>query len=578
MRPAVNIRTAVIALATLLAACQRPPTEERHWIEADVRHLADDRMEGRRAGTRGHARATAYVAARFEQMGLFPSGDDGGFLQAVPLLSATRERAGAAMVMHRDGRDTAFAFGDEFLPAPDFNRTRSAVTAPAVFVGQAVQAPEAGHDDFAGLDLHGRIAVVLNGAPLELDPNARAFHGSMQRKLERLEAHGAVGAVLVSTRGDEQQRPWARAAADWAHPALRLRCTTAACGRVGGAIDSFPGLRAVASVSTRAASRLFAGTGQDYDALLAAADAGTLRGFALPGRMTLATRTRITPTVSHNVVARSPGRGPRAAEHIVFTAHLDHVGIGVPVRGDAVYNGAIDNALGVAVMLESARQLARDAPPSGRSLLFVATTAEESGLLGAEWFVRHPPVAREGLVANLNLDMPILLAPSEDVVAIGGDHSTLRAVVEAAARDAGVDLSPDPAPGQSMFVRSDQYPFIRGGIPAVYLTGGVQGARWGDDPAGAARAFMRERYHRPDDDLAQPIQYADAARLARLNAGIARRIATDPDRPNWHPGDFFGERFGRAAVDPPSPPRKAQASAPDAGYRGPSQPPDRTFP
>lgn len=582
MPPTVKRRTTVgiAALATLLlAACQRPAAQGQHWVEADVRQLADDRMEGRRADTRGHARAAAYVSARFGQMGLLPAGDGGGFLQRVPLLSATRERAGAAMVMHRDGRDTALAFADEFLPAPDFNRTASAVTAPAVFVGQAIQAPESGHDDFAGVDLRGRIAVVLNGAPPRLDHDARAYHGSMRRKLEVLVAHGAIGAVLLSTRGDEAQRPWARVAADWAQPTLRLRCTTPACGRVGGAIDGFPELRAVATVSTRGASRLFAASGHDYGALLAAADAGTLRGFALPGTMTLATRTRITPTVSHNVVARRPGHGPRAAEHIVFTAHLDHVGIGVPVGGDAIYNGAMDNALGVAVMLESARQLTRAPTPPDRSMLFVATTAEESGLLGAEWFTRHPPVPRASLVANLNLDMPMLLAPSEDVIAIGRGHSTLQSVVDAAARDVGVDLSPDPAPEQSMFVRSDQYPFVRAGIPAVYLAGGVQGAGWGDDPAGAARAFMRERYHRPGDDVTQPIQYADAARLARLNAAIAQRIAADPRRPRWLPGDFFGERFGTDIPDrAPPPPRTAQASAPAAGYRAPSSPPDRTFP
>lgn len=550
-----------IAAGLLLAACQRPPDDAaarvaQAWIEADVRQLADDRMEGREAGTRGHERAAAYMATRFGQMGLQPFGDKGSFFQQVPLLRASRVRDGASLVVHRGGRDEAFAFAHEFLPAADFARATSAVTAPAVFVGQAVQAPESGHDDFAGLDVRNRIAVVLNGAPGRLDPDARAFHGSLRRKLELLVAHGAIGAVLVNTRGDEAQRPWARSAAEWAHPGLRLRCTTLACGRVGGPIDGFPALRALASVSARAAPRVFAGSGHDYDTLLAAADAGTLRGFPLPGTMTLTTRTRITPTTSRNVVARLPGRGPHADEHIVFTAHLDHVGVGVPVHGDATYNGALDNALGVAVMLESARQLARLPTPPERSLLFVATTAEEAGLLGADWFVRHPPVPRAALVTNLNLDMPLLLVPTADVVAIGSGHSTLHAAVEAAARDVRVGLSPDPAPEQSMFVRSDQYPFIRAGIPAVYLAGGVDGARWGDDPKAAAGVFLRERYHRPGDDATQSIQYADAARLARLNARIAQRVAAAPERPRWHRGDFFGERFG----PPPGRPGAAVAT------------------
>ncbi|GAB3746453.1 M20/M25/M40 family metallo-hydrolase [Lysobacter olei] len=582
-RPRANVALAIVA-TLLAAACQRDALPHARaagsaWIEADVRQLADDRMQGRRAGTPGHARAAAYVAARFGQLGLVPAGDAGGFLQRVPLLAAVRVREGSALVVHRGGQDAAFAFADEYLPSPDFNRATSAVTAPAVFVGQGVQARASGHDDFAGLELRGRIAVVLNGAPARLAPEARAFHGSLRRKLGLLVAHGAIGAVLVSTRGDEEQRPWSRVAADWTQPLLRLRCDSPACGGAGGAIDSFPELQAVATVSTDAAPRLFAGSGREYAALLDAADAGTLRGFALPGRMTLATRTRITPTVSHNVVARLPSRGPRAAEHVVFTAHLDHVGVGAPVRGDAVYNGALDNALGVAVMLESARQLARAPAPPDRSMLFVATTAEEAGLLGAEWFVRHPPVPREALVANLNLDMPLLLEPSDDVVPVGSGHSTLQAAVEAAAGDVGVGLSPDPAPEQSLFVRSDQYPFIRAGIPAVYLTGGVDGRGWGDNPQEAAAAFMREHYHQPGDDVTRSIQYADAARLARLNARLAQRIAAEPQRPRWLPGDFFGERFGPGATDRPrTPPRKAQAPASAAGYRAPSSPPDRTFP
>lgn len=566
------VMLAAVALAP--AGCRRF-TEDANTsaaqarIEADVRYLADDAMEGREAGTRGHARAAAYVAERFRQLGLHPAGDAGYYLQRVPLLRAIRRRDGAALVLHRDGRDHAFAFADQFLPAPDFNRAYSTVTASPVFVGQGIQAPEAGLDDFAGLELRGRIAVVLGGAPARLSHEARAFHGSLRRKLELLVAQGAVGAVLVNTRGDEAQRPWARMAAAWAHPALRLRCTTTDCGRVGSAVDGFPELRAVVTVSAQAAPHLFAGSGHDYDALLAAADAGTLRGFVLPGTVSLGSRTEISALASPNVVARLPGRGPRAAEHLVVTAHLDHVGVGAPVHGDAIYNGALDNALGVAVMLESARELARATPAPARSVLFVATTAEEAGLLGAEWFVRHPPVPRDMLVANLNLDMPVLLAPSEDVVPIGMAHSSLQGAVEAAAREVGVDLSSDPAPEQSAFVRSDQYPFIRAGIPAVYLAGGVDGAGWGDDPAGTARTFLRERYHQPGDDATQPIHYPDAARLARLNARIAARIAADPQRPRWRAGDFFGGRFGPQAA------QQAQPSAAAEGERGRPQAPQQ---
>ena len=271
---------------------------------------------------------------------------------------------------------------------------------------------------------------------------------------------------------------------------------------------------------------------------------GKLRAFDLPGTIRLSARTTITPVESRNVVARLDGSGKRN-EHVVFSAHLDHVGIGAPVGGDAIYNGALDNALGIAVMLEAANRLSHEAPPQ-RSLLFVAVTAEEKGLLGAAWYAQHPTVPRESMVANVNMDMPVLLAPTRDVVPIGLEHSTLQPLVQSAAKEAGVELSPDPQPEETVFVRSDQYAFIRAGVPAVYLTGGYRG-RDGEDVKAINKAFLHQRYHQPGDDVSQPIQYADAARLALLNARIGRQIADAPQRPRWNAGDFFGEKFGQAA-------------------------------
>jgi len=368
-----------------------------------------------------------------------------------------------------------------------------------------------------------------------------------------LAERGAVGVVWVGTADDEARSPWARGAANWQRPGMRLRDAD------GRGIDTFPQLQAVASVSAAAADAIFAGSGRTAAQLFAAAKDGRLKGFALPGTLVLAGRTRIQPLESRNVVGRLPAAppddpdDPHAGEHVVYTAHLDHVGTGAPVDGDAIYNGALDNALGVAVMLESARELARAPRPPKRSMLFVALTAEEQGLLGAEWFARNPTVPRGSLVANINTDMPVLLAPSTDAVAIGTGHSSLQRVVEAAARDVGVALSPDPFPEEVVFVRSDQYAFVRAGIPAVYVDGGVAGVRRqapGEtpdpavDPKLALREFLRNCYHRPCDDASQPIQYPDAARLARLNAQIGLRIGADAGRPRWNEGDFFGERFG----------------------------------
>ena len=556
-----------VLLLLLLAACQReaPPaaddasareTAPAPWaddpaaqrIEADVRALADDAMQGRETGTPGYARASDNVARRFADIGLEPAGDDGTFFQRVPLLQATLEREGATFVVNRDGRSIELRFGDQFLPQPSVDAAHGTVEAPAVFVGQAVHAPALGVDDFKGLDLDGKIAVLFGGAPARFDDDRRAFHSSSHEKLRQVAQRGAIGAVFVNTPRDEAGWPWAQRAANWARPAMRLRDDD------GKGIDTFPQLRVVASVSAAAADLVFADGAQTAAQLFDAAEAGKLEGFALPGTITLASRSRIEPVESRNVVARLPGSDDAlAAEHVVYSAHLDHIGVEAkPAEGDRINNGALDNALGVAIMLETARQLSDAKVPPKRSQLFVATTAEEKGLLGAEWFATHPTVPADSMVANINMDMPVLMAPTTDVVPIGVEHSTLQATLETAAKEIGVGLSPDPFPEEAVFVRSDQYAFIRAGVPAVYLAGGVESADEDKarDPKVALRYFLRNCYHRPCDDAdTQPIQYGDAARMARLNARIGRLVGDAGERPRWNEGDFFGGMFGRPRAD-----------------------------
>ena len=559
MRPSsAALLVCLLLSACLLAitACDRasPPTTAPapdpagRRIQADVRQLADDRMEGRETGTRGYALASAYVAQRYQQIGLQPAGDDGTFFQHVPLLKATRQAQDARLAVVRDGNTIELRFRDQFLPGLNYNAAAHALEAPAVFVGQGVHAPELQHDDFAGLDVRGRIAVLFSGAPARFDNDRRAFHSSSREKMRTIAERGAVGVVFVNTAEDEARNPWARSAANWNKPGMRLR------GDDSKGLDTFPQLRATASVSAAAADLLFAGSGKTAAQLFKSAQDGTLKGFALPGTIALAGRTRIEPAQSRNVVAKLPGSDATlAGEHIVYTAHLDHVGIGAPVNGDAIYNGALDNALGVSIMLEAARELMAASGKPKRSLLFVALTAEEKGLLGAEWFAAHPTVPRASLVANLNMDMPVLLAPSRDVVPIGIEHSSLQPLVQLAAKEVGVALSPDPFPEEVVFVRSDQYAFIRAGIPAVYLDGGVlaaassagKAADASTAPKLALRQFLRNCYHQPCDDVSQPIQYADAARLARLNARIGTLVGNAAQRPRWNDGDFFGERFAK---------------------------------
>jgi hypothetical protein len=558
--PLLPISLSLVLPFALLAACQRdepapakpalqvsappaeeapqPKTEAERRIATDVRHLADDRMEGRETGTRGHDLAAGYVAKRFREIGLTPAGDDGSYFQTVPLLEARVEQAGAELRVARNGREIALRFQEQFLPAANFNASEHRVEAQPVFVGQGVHAPALAHDDFAGLDLKGKIAVVFGGAPARFDNDRRAFHSSSREKLRALVARGAVGAVFVNTPEDEAGSPWAQDAAGWQASSMRLR------GSDGKGLWTFPELRGIAYVSAASADLLFADGPRTAAQLFDAARAGTLKGFALPGTLTLAGRTTLKPIESRNVVATLPGSDPAlAGESTVFTAHLDHVGIGPAVEGDTIRNGALDNALGVAIMLEAARAL-KAGPAPKRGTLFIATTAEEKGLLGAEWFATHPVAAAGTMVANINIDMPVLLAPSKDVVPVGVEHSSLKQVLDAAAKEIGVAQSPDPFPEEVVFVRSDQYAFIRTGVPAVYLMGGMVSADGERDPKRALQNFLRKHYHQPSDEATLPIAWGDAGRLAMLNARIARIVGDAKDRPTWNAGDFFGETFG----------------------------------
>ena len=548
-------RSLALAVALLvLAACHPDATPATpavahdtaaERIRADVAMLASDAMQGRETATAGFERAADAVVARMRAAGLQPAGDDGGYSQRVPLLKATRLAGGAQLDVVRRDRVIHLRFRDHFLPEPNYDANESHVDAPAVFVAQGVSAPELGHDDYAGLDVRGKIAVMFGGAPDSFDPDQRAFRATTEAKLAAAVAHGAVGVVLVDTAQEEIRAPWSARTANWDRAGLRLR------DAAGHGMGTFPRLRVVARMGFAAADLLFDGSGHTAAQLADAAQSGTLRGFALPVSLAMAQRTQVDATDSRNLVGRLPGTDPMlAGEAIVFSAHLDHLGVGTPVDGDAIRNGALDNALGVAIVLETAHELRHAG--SKRSQLFVALTGEEQGLLGAQWFALHPPTR---LVADINLDMPMLLAPARDVVAIGGRHSTLQASLEQAAKPLGIGVSGDPFPEEAVFVRSDQFAFVRAGVPALYLDGGVVPApssagKPADEhtlPKLAQREFLRRCYHQPCDDIRQPIQYGDAARMSRLNARLGLLLGNAPEPPRWQAGDLFGARSGPAA-------------------------------
>ncbi len=508
-------------------------------LEAHVRFLADDLLEGRGTGTRGHEIAARYVAAQFAALGLEPAGDGGTFFQSVPLRQAESVSGTSVLELRREGRVVPLTSGTDFVPWPNLLRDSTDVSGPVVYVGFGVSAPEFQYDDYAGVDLKGRIAAILAGAPASLPTDAHAYYSSVQLKSELAAAHGAVAVLRLGTPEEEKRLPFARLAERAGLPVM-------AWVNEAGVPDGIPpGLAATAVLSPSGAKALFEGAPRSLDAVFEAARGGRLASMPLPVEVHLTGSSRQASLLSPNVLGVLRGSDPDLSkEYVVLSAHLDHLGIGPAKNGDSIYNGAYDNASGSAALLEIAQALTHLPRHPRRSILFAAVTGEEKGLLGAEYFVNHSTVPGGSIVANLNMDMFLTLYPLHDVVAFGGEHSSLGEVVAEMASRVGLELAPDPFPEEVIFIRSDHFPFVKKGVPAIMLSPGLKSA----DPAVSGgellRGWLQARYHSPQDDMSQPMDFAESARIARLYLLIAYRVAETPQRPTWKAGDFFGVLFG----------------------------------
>lgn len=516
------------ALAT--AASAQPDARSADRIKAHVTFLADDLLQGREAGTPGFDIAAAYVASQLAQIGVKPGAADGTYFQRVPMIAARSADQGALTLTSKGGA-TPLLFGEDYLPGRNPLAATTRVAAPLVFVGYGVSG--GGRDDYAGLSVKGKIVVALSGAPRTFQTEERAYYGNSRTKRQAAEARGAVGFVSVMTPSDEKRRPFADSARQWRNWGMAWRRPD------GAGFSPAASTPDLGTVSAKGAAKLFVGAPQSFDAVVQAAETGTPPRFALPLGLDATINTELKTLESANVVGRIDGADHKLKnEIVVLSAHLDHIGVTPPVNGDAINNGALDNAGGVATTLEVARAFAQGQAPR-RTLLFLLNTAEEKGLVGADYFARNPPTTSP-IVANINLDMPVLTYDFIDVVAFGADRSSLGPAVARAASRMGVKLSPDPMPEEGLFTRSDHYRFVEQGVPSVFLmTGFENGGRE------AFTAFLKEHYHKPSDDLALPIDYAAGAKFAAINYEIAREVADADARPYWNRGDFFGALFGK---------------------------------
>ncbi len=503
-------------------------------LEAHMRFLAADSLRGRGTGTPDYNLAARYVEACYAKFGLEPAGTR-EYMQSVPLRRA-RAVEGSSLVIEAAAERHELLRGRDYLPVPDLLRKEVEVSAPMVLAGFGVTAAEQAYDDYKNVNVRGKIVVLLTGAPRSFPPTARAHYATMRMKYANAVRHGAVGVLGVRTR--DQTFPWDRAVRQ------AKAGTMGWLDRRGEPGEAFPALRGVARLSDSGAAMLFQGAPQSLGEILTAAEKGAPPAFELPARATIRTVSTHEPLQSPNVAGLLRGSDPRLRDEVVvYTAHLDHLGVGEPVQGDSIYNGALDNASGTAALLEVARVFAAVSPAPRRSILFLIVTAEEHGLLGSDYFAEHPTVPLGNIVANLNLDGLAILYPLHQLVPMGAEHSTLDAAVARAASQMKIGLAPDPFPEEVFFVRSDQYSFVRRGIPSLFLFMGLQSDSGVDAPA-IFREWGRTRYHTPQDDLGQPMDLSAGARHAQLNFLVGLEIANADERPAWKPGDFFGRMFG----------------------------------
>ena len=493
-----------------------------------MRFLADDLLEGRETGTRGYDIAAQYVAAQFEAAGLQPP--EGGWLQRISFRSSrvtVQEMAidGAALTPRKD-----------FIFLPSFERLSAAGTAPVVHAGFGIIAPELHRDDYAGIDVRGRIVLILTGAPASYPTDQRAYYAASTLKIQRAAERGAVAVLFLNSRTDDLRVPFERRVQQDGLPAMRY---LDAHGNPADPTD----VQITGRISAAAAARLFARSGFTAEQILRDAEKELTHSMVLKAKATLHAVSEFSSAMSANVVGTV--RGSDAAvrsQYVVVSAHLDHLGNHPrPGTSDAIYNGAQDDASGIACLIEIARAVAKR--PARRSVLFVAFTGEEKGEQGSRYFARNPPVSKKALVADINMDMPVMLYPFTDVIALGGEHSALGDIAQAVAREEHLKLSPDPLPQEVRFIRSDQFSFVQAGIPAIHMKIGVTSANPRINGAAVMQHWLRTIYHTPADDMQQPIDFAAGARYAALNLRLVRATADAPQRVDWKRGDFFTRTF-----------------------------------
>lgn len=515
----------ILAAATAPAAKDEAKAAGKRWW-SDIKYLASDKLQGRATGSAGYMKAAQYVAKKFAKEGLKPAGTD-GFFQPVRFEVRQIDEMYSSLTLLQDGKATALKLGDDAILRAAGDAPPQ-IEAPAEFVGYGMSVPEANYNDLAGLDLRGKIAVYLSGGPSTIKDPLRAHEESFGERWKALRAAGAIGIAGILNAA-EQEVPWERIAANRSQPSLEL---------ADDSLRRDQGLQLDLTVNPYKADEFFAGSGHSMAEILAAAKAHKpLPHFALAAKIRATIKMQRSNVESPNVAGVLEGSDPTLAkEYVIVSAHLDHLGVGAPVNGDKIYNGAMDNASGVAALIEIAHEFRANHTQPKRSVIFLAVCGEEEGELGSWYFASHPSVPAQSIVADVNMDMFLPLFPLQFLQVQGLDESSLGDDVRAVGRAEGVQVIEDEQPEANRFIRSDQYSFVQRGVPALAFKFGF---RIGSPEEKTYNDWVHTRYHAPSDDTHQPVDKEAAAKLCNLLYWLADRVADEPGRPTWEPSSFF---------------------------------------
>jgi len=532
MTKTIHVRRAaacLLLLAVTTIAAPKPAKllfDGKSWWD-HVKVIADDSMEGRETGSLGLRKAEAYAVEQLKRAGLQPAGTD-GFYQNIQFVQRQIDENNSYVFLMRNGQANPVALGDDAYFSTRVEGSDQEVDSPLVFAGNGLQVPESHLDELAGLDLKGKVVVYLAGSPASVPGSLAAHYGGLAQRWKAYAAAGAVGIVVIANPAS-MDIPWSRMSLNRAHPSMDL---------ADPEFSEIAGLKVAMVFNPAAADALFDGSGHSFaDVAALGRDRKGLPHFALAVSLRAQAAIRKATIESANVVAKLTGSDPKLKnEYVVLSAHIDHVGIGEPVNGDRIYNGAMDDGSGVAAVLDIAASLKQHPEKAKRSLIFLLVTAEEKGLLGSKYFAARPTVDAKSIVADINIDMFLPIVPLKVLRVQGFNDSTLGDRAVDIAKSFGVKAVADPEPLRNLFVRSDQYNFIRQGIPSVIMD------IFCDANSPEAQTFkdwLTQRYHAPSDDTDQPVYLHAAALYEQIVRRLLVDTANDAQRPQWKADSFF---------------------------------------